>query len=381
MANILYGKKIIAREGKGIDPETLPEVFSEAAVFMKKLSDAGMRVAHAFIDPLLKGFEAGNQFYFKVLQCEKIDKLNYYRTGAGPVHALHDAKERIDTGFYDAVFIFGYEPLLSIRNHSGKDAIQRAMNDILEGSNIPKIYNGLAEILCREFDLSEESFSLFADALYKNYLRTFSRLHPEENPSPSRGRNLAGIGAPLFSLSDCANPNLDFAGGILVGNDAVASLLGIPEEKRIRVCSVKQTMKEADPEKLGNIAGTKANPFPHLREILQALAEEGELDFRAEFERKKLLLDVYTCYPPIPMAFLLASGLIEKIEDLPAFLEKGEITLTGGMSLGGAPWNNPALHGLVRMWEELLRSSACYGLVHGNGGIGEAQGVALLAKR
>lgn len=379
MTRILYGKKIVAREKEGIEPEKLPEIFSEAVCLHRKLSDGGMRIAHAFIDPLMKSFEAGNHFFFRVFGFGTLEKLNGYRTGAGPVHALHDAKELVEAGLYDAVFIFGYDPLFSHKKNSGRDTIREAM-DILDGTSILGAYNGLAEILCRELELSPETFFSFSDCLYENYSRTFARLHPDKETSFSRGRSMAEAGAPLFRLTDCANPNLDFAGGILVGSDAAASFLGIPEGKQIRVRTVRQAMVEADPEKLGNIVGKKEKIFPHLKRILDAAEKDSGLDFGGEFARKNLLLDVYTCYPPVPVAFLLAGAFIRDLKELPAFLEKGEITLTGGLSLAGAPWNNPVLRSLVRMWEELPRSSARYGMVHGNGGIGEAQGVVLLEK-
>ena len=60
-------------------------------------------------------------------------------------------------------------------------------------------------------------------------------------------------------------------------------------------------------------------------------------------------------------------------------IEGHPITVTGGMNLAGAPWNNPALHALIVMHERLLEGPEECGLVHGNGGVGGYQGVAILA--
>ena len=92
------------------------------------------------------------------------------------------------------------------------------------------------------------------------------------------------------------------------------------------------------------------------------------------------LLEVYTCYPVVPMGFLLAAEMIASVEQMPAFLERYEVTVTGGMNLAGAPWNNPALHALIAMYKKMKSSPHRYGAVHGNGGLGFGQGVAILGK-
>ena len=104
------------------------------------------------------------------------------------------------------------------------------------------------------------------------------------------------------------------------------------------------------------------------------------MDVIEEFKKGNLLLEIYTCYPPVPIAFLLSTGMITNVRDLPIFLERYEMTVTGGMNLARAPWNNLALNGLIDMYEKLKESSTTYGLVRGNGGIGEIQGIALLEK-
>tara|TARA_B100000809_G_C15051718_1_gene499142 strand:+ start:796 stop:939 length:144 start_codon:yes stop_codon:yes gene_type:complete len=47
------------------------------------------------------------------------------------------------------------------------------------------------------------------------------------------------------------------------------------------------------------------------------------------------------------MAFLLVSGLVDALEDIPNFLAQHLITITGGMNLAKAGWNNPAFNALV----------------------------------
>jgi len=74
----------------------------------------------------------------------------------------------------------------------------------------------------------------------------------------------------------------------------------------------------------------------------------------------------------------LAAGFVSNINEIGDFLKHHEITVTGGMNLARAPWNNPALNGLIAVTEQLVKGHAQYGVVHGNGGIGEAQGITVL---
>ncbi|CAN5456015.1 hypothetical protein BH10PLA1_BH10PLA1_04670 [soil metagenome] len=67
--------------------------------------------------------------------------------------------------------------------------------------------------------------------------------------------------------------------------------------------------------------------------------------------------------------------------DDPALLAEHPVTIGGGMNIARAAWNNPALNGLIAMYETLdADSTATAGAVHGNGGLGYRQGVAILEK-
>ena len=79
------------------------------------------------------------------------------------------------------------------------------------------------------------------------------------------------------------------------------------------------------------------------------------------------------------MAFLISCKLVPSLAQIPEFLTDHLVTITGGMNLARAPWNNPALNGLIEMYHQLNDNPTQHGLVHGNGGIGYRQGVAILA--
>jgi hypothetical protein len=50
------------------------------------------------------------------------------------------------------------------------------------------------------------------------------------------------------------------------------------------------------------------------------------------------------------------------------------------MNLAKAAWNNPALNSLILMHHRLCDSSQKIGLIHGNGGLGYRQGVAIIER-
>lgn len=377
MVNIIYSEKLTNREGNQLTREILKDVFKGAINISKKLSANNKRIAYLFIDPLLNNFEAANNFYFNILECNSIEKINTYKSGASPVQALFDAKEFIDHDLYDAVYIFGYDPLLTNRHVYGKDVIKKAMN-IFKGKSILECYNLIAHRMCEETEISKERFFQLTDSLYRNYLKTYAKITGQQI-SYSRGRLLDDLNGELFRISDCANPNIDFAGGVIVVNDKTADFLNI-ENEIIKVSGVKYSMVAGMPETINQIVGYKDKIFTHLRNSFLDAQHQAKIDVKQEFKNHNLLLETYSCYPPIPLAFLLATNMVENIREVPEFLLNYEITITGGMNFARAPWNNPALNGLIDMHKVMTEGTKKYGLIHGNGGIGEIQGVAILER-
>lgn len=356
----------------------MKETFGDAIEINRNLLRHNRRVAYFFIDPLLDSFEAANQFYFGVLECELISKLNTYKSGASPIQALSDAKELIDHDLYDAVFIFGHEPLLSNKINSRKDEVKKAM-DIFKEKSLIECYNLLSHQLSKEIGLTPSQFTEISDKLYENYKKTFTQNVGVEVPY-NRGRVLSDLNADLFKMSDSANPNIDFAGGILVANEQTAKLLEVEKQNKIKVASAKYYMIEGSPQHISAIVGSRNHIFPHLRKAFLEAQEEAKINIGEEYKRKNALLEVYTCYPPVPIAFLLATEIIKDTEELIDFLANNEITITGGLNFARAPWNNPVLNALVDMYQRMTKETVKYSVIHGNGGIGEVQGIAVLER-
>ncbi|MCW8801513.1 MAG: hypothetical protein OQK71_11345, partial [Desulfobacter sp.] len=232
-AQIIYAKKISFQEENKLSPQIMKNCFHTAIEINNILDTENKRVAYFFIDPLLDSFEAANRFYFGILECKTIRKINTYKTGAGPIQAMTDAGELIKNDLYDAIFIFGHEPLLSDTRNYGRETIKKAM-EIFEDVSLIECYDLLARQLCRETDISNDEFRELADSLFNNYSRTFRNKSGTPLDS-SRGKILHDLGTDLFCLTDCANPNIDFAGGLIVANNRTADQLKIPKDRRVQV--------------------------------------------------------------------------------------------------------------------------------------------------
>ena len=160
----------------------------------------------------------------------------------------------------------------------------------------------------------------------------------------------------------------------MITTPPVAEVCAIPTRRRIPVLSVALARVGDDgPDDLPEIA-----EYRHLAASWRDACRQAEVDFGAHYLAGEALLETYTCYPVVPLAFLLASGIARNPDDLPDLLASHPVTVTGGMNLARAAWNNPALDGLATLWERLSNGAAPLAALHANGGLGERQGVAIL---
>ncbi len=161
---------------------------------------------------------------------------------------------------------------------------------------------------------------------------------------------------------------------MILGNESAAQCCAVPEKERVKLLGIAVEETAGDgPASIQEIAG-----YDHLKQAYTAACRQAGLDFREEFLQGRALLEVYTCYPVVPMAFLLASGIAGSFKDLETVLDNFEVTVTGGMNIARAPWNNPALRACICMFDKLRTGSVKQGAVHGNGGLGFKQGVAIM---
>lgn len=302
-------------------------------------------------------------------------EANHFRSGCGPIEATALARDLITSGKSDAVIISGKDLL-----KTGYDREQRLDLMAVYGKDYPltAAYNELAEQFIHRHGADARQFHQLAHHLFENYKCSYrnvisDELSAEQLPDERWYNHIT----PLFRGVDCANPLIDFSGRILIGNEKVTQLLDIPVSEQLEITGVGLGYTPGDGKQhIEDIVS-----YEHLQQAYAEACHQAGIDFAAQFRAGDALLETYTCYPVVPIAFLLASGLVDLLEQVPAFLEQHLITITGGMNLAKGPWNNPALNSLIEMHQQLIASpDHQIGAVHGNGGLGYKQGVAILKK-
>jgi hypothetical protein len=348
-----------------------PAQYEKTLEMLKRLChDREWRVSFSMIKPLIDTYSAHNFYTEKI---GAIDNLRMFYSGCGPVVALVDAKRRIERGESDVVAISGREMLGSLAGEPGGK--QQILNTILqEGKGVPvyQYYHQMALRLCQKYEISPERFKELSDALFANYARTFQRRSGGQLPKvPDRTKPLPG--ASMFTPSDCAFPFVNFSGTLLVGTREVADTLGIAEPTEIR--GVRVAITSEGPEYFEEILSGA-----HLKKTFENCCAEAGIDFFARYRRREAALQVYTCYPTVPLTFLLELGLARSVQEILPFLQEHEITINGGMSFHGAPWSCTALGDLIQLNSMIAGDETPLGIVHANGGLGSQQGFALLAR-
>jgi hypothetical protein len=296
---------------------------------------------------------------------------DHFRSGCAPVEAMHRARALIASGEEVAVIIHGRDLL---RTEYSSDERRQAMSIYPDGVPLTEAYDRLTGAFIAKNTIEKTQFLALRDALFENYWRTYQSANPAATRPDSRWFEAI---TPLFRGVDCANPVIDFEAKLLLVSDAAARDLLLSEREMVEVVAVGVGQLASDgPEAIAEIL-----PYQHLKDAVCEIETATGLSLRQLQRRGELCLDLYTCYPVVPLACLLATQLVSHPDQLLEFIEHNPITLTGGMNLARGPWNNPALNGLVAMFETLSQQpqrEQAYGLVHGNGGLGYRQGLVLM---
>ncbi|MBN1614443.1 MAG: hypothetical protein JW950_08275 [Deltaproteobacteria bacterium] len=329
---------------------------AEILLLEDELRDRGLGAVELVVDPLAAGWETPIAD-------------GHYRSGCGPLEALRDACGIIASGKSPLVVISGDDPL-----KTGYSREQRHEMMAIYGKecSLPVGYTAVARAFMARHNLRESFFRRLAEMLFENYLRTARRAGSENLPG---GRWYEPV-TDLFRGVDCANPVVDFAGRVVLCGEDLAVSCAIPPERWVRILGIGLGSLPLDgPASVADVAA-----YAHLEAAFREACRQSDVDFAGRFLKGQALLEAYTCYPVVPLAFLLHSGIAPSLEAVPELLERFEITVTGGMNLGRAAWNNPALNALIAMVRRLTEGPIALGGIHGNGGLGYRQGVALLAR-
>lgn len=301
------------------------------------------------------------------------DKLSplEFKSGASAQAAVNKARKLLESKKAAVVVIKGIDQLRSSYSKADREKYMK-----LYGKKFTPLdgYTKLVTPFMKENGIKDKEFFEISRALFENYFKTWTGLHPGATSPDARWFELI---TKYFRGVDCANPNIDYSGQLLIADALHADLLKVPKRERVRILGNAFTKLSVD----GFESIPKIAPYDHLKKTIKKAMTEAEIDFREEYLSGRALLEAYTCYPVVPMALLLKLGLVNRLTEIPELLKSHEVTITGGLNLARAPWNLTSLNYLIAMREKLMNSKSHeYGLVHGNGSLGNQQGITILGK-
>lgn len=293
----------------------------------------------------------------------------YLKGATAPLQAIAIAGSLFDAGRADALLLSGTDRLRS--DYAPEDR-RRLMRVFESGQTHLDGYARLAERFIESISISKQFFLELAERLFDNYLRTCRARFPEfERPE----QRWCGFLNEYFRGVDCANPHVDFAGAILLLTDRAADACEVDRKARVHVLACE--LCEAGSDSIQAIPIVVR--YAHLEEAFAQACKHARIDFAQKFLAGEAMLEAYLCYPVVPLAFLLHCGLVRDMGDVPGLLREFDVTITGGLNLARAPWNNTTLNSIV-VATQLLRGRDPRRLagIHGNGSLGYQQGFLLL---
>ncbi|HJZ84935.1 MAG TPA: hypothetical protein VKN99_07165 [Polyangia bacterium] len=297
-----------------------------------------------------------------------------FRCACAPIEAMRRARSLLASGRTDVVAISGQDYLRAALKARGSERKGFARIYGQDGPTILEAYNQLAHAFIERYRISADGFRQLSAALFDNYLRTWrAKSSAPRLPDPK----WYGAITDLFRGVDCANPWIDFGGCLILAEDRAAHALGLRQESRIRVRGLSVEQRGEDGvESIPQVIG-----YDHITRSFETACRESGVDFKKTFLEGQALLEVYTCYPVVPIAFLLKTQMVESPSAIPSFLDRYAITITGGLNLARAPGNNSTLSALIETVETLRTGEGpAMAGVHSIGALGYLQAFCILSR-
>lgn len=328
------------------------------------------------IDTVLKH---SSKFRIKYLEIDQLRSgwytpvlPNHFRSGNGPLLALENAYNELTQGNADIVVISGCDNLKSEYTATERHKMMAIYPDL----SLPQAYTNLAKLWCVRQNITEQEFVSLSAKLFDNYAKTYAA-NTGYDPNNLVDKKWFEFITKLFRGVDCANPVADFSGKIVLTTTEIIDKLKLEESLIIEIAGIANVAVNSGPEGINEIVS-----FSHLAQAYKQACAMACIDFTSIFKQHQAFLEVYTCFPVIPLAFIYESAIATNIVEVEKLLDEYPITVTGGMNLAKAPWNLPVLRSIIVMYHKLLTNpDIAYAGIHGNGGLGEKQGFLLLKQR
>jgi hypothetical protein len=345
---------VIVAAGRAVDGEGS---VAEVGECRDRLQESGLRVREYRLAPLRFGWHAPLP-------------AGYLKGACAPIEGLIAAREAIAAETIDAVLISGEDPIKTAFANQLRER-ERLMRVYGERTFL-SAYDELAGALRTRLGLTEHEFERLADCLFENYWSTWTDLHPD---AKRPAENWFAKITPHFRGVDCANPSIDFEGALLATTPEHAFAVGFaaPACVTINGMSVERQCDDGI-EHIPEIVG-----YEHLAAAYHAACEQAGQDVGELLLTNRARIEIYTCYPAVPIAFLYATGLAHDPDTARGFLRKRPATITGGLNLARAPWNNSTLNAMVQATHMLRAGGTPIIGIHSVAALGYKQAFAILS--
>jgi hypothetical protein len=382
---------------KTIDQISTPNKVDELLVVANNI---GLTHKEFIIDPLSAGWNTPLT-------------ADHFRSGNSPLEAIEVACQQLRNEVVDIIIVSGEDNLKT----GYTSQTRHEMMEIYPDLTLLEAYTKLAKAWCQVHKISTDGFIDLSKRLFDNYSKTYTESLPKGNINESRytppDDKWFRFVTDLFRGVDCANPVIDYSGKIMLTTKSIAEkLISFKQQHLDSLCLQSETKPI-----VGSVSSAIANPqnrspqikpntklikiegiitsslsitsgidnipeiaqYDHLRQVFESACKAADIDFIQLFKNNQAYLEVYTCFPVVPLAFLYATGLATNLGDIEAIINNYLLTVTGGMNLAKAPWNLPVLRAIITLYHKLQQNDEItVAGVHGNGGLGEKQGFMIL---
>ncbi|HVN51415.1 MAG TPA: acetyl-CoA acetyltransferase, partial [Acidimicrobiales bacterium] len=168
---------------------------------------------------------------------------------------------------------------------------------------------------------------------------------PEEIAEPTPTNRM--IGYPYTKLMN-SNNHVEQGAGLVLCSVAAAEAAGVPRDRWVFPQSGTDAHDHWFVSNRADLHSSPAMRMAGARALELAGVGADELTF----------VDLYSCFPSAVQIGAAELGLdIER-----------PLTVTGGMSFAGGPWNNYPMHAIATTADRVREQPGAFGLVSGNGG-------------
>jgi hypothetical protein len=345
---------VIAAAGRVIDGEG---PMAEVRERRDRLEESGLRVQEYRLAPLRFGWHAPLP-------------AGYLKGACAPIEGLLAAREAIAAGAIDAVLITGDDLLkTAFADQPGeRDRLMRVYGE----RTFLSAYDELAGALRARLGLSEREFEHLAECLFENYWSAWTQLHPDaKRPAEMWFAKVT----PHFRGVDCANPSIDFEGALLATTPEHARAAGLEPADCVTIAGMSVRRKCDDGiQHIPEIVG-----YEHLAAAYREACEQAGHSVGELLLANRARIEIYTCYPAVPIGFLYATELAHDPDDAEEFLSRHPATITGGLNLARAPWNNSTLSTMIQATQMIRAGETPIIGVHSLAALGYKQAFAILS--